>query len=91
MRALIAVAGLLGGCGRIGFDPAADATGPGDPSARLASITLWSAPVEPLTAPLSPDFDPGIASYAASVGLAMQSVQISAIPLDPTTTITIEG
>ncbi|MBA3456696.1 MAG: cadherin-like beta sandwich domain-containing protein [Deltaproteobacteria bacterium] len=92
MRVLIALAALLvGGCGRIGFDPTVDATGPGDPSARLASITLWSAPVEPLTAPLSPGFDPQIASYATSVGLALQSVRVSAIPIDPTTTITIEG
>ncbi len=84
------VAALSCGCGRIGFEPVSG-DGPGDPDARLASITLWARPGDPLAPPMAPAFAPEIASYAAEVGLARSTVQVSAIPLDPATTITIES
>ena len=79
---------VAAGCGRVGFDPLDD---PGDPSARLASIDLWVAPEVRLAAPLSPTFDPAVASYACDVGLVLQSIRVSAVPIDPSTTITIDG
>lgn len=89
MRLLVvsAVATVLGACGRLGFDEIS----PGDPSARLAAIELWVSPDERLDVPMFPAFQPQVGSYAVEVGLVLQRVQVSARPVEPTTTITIEG
>jgi hypothetical protein len=97
----LVLASSAAGCGRIGFDPSAVGPGvdasvgtDGDSAAssgQLASITLWLDEATPLVNPLSPAFDPGISGYTVEVGLALQSVRVSAVPIEPTTTITIDG
>ena len=78
----VVVLASLAACGRIDFEPA---------DASLASITLWAAPTTQLADPLSPGFAPATTTYAVDVGITMQAVLISATPVDPDTTITIEN
>ena len=78
----VVVLASLAACGRIDFEPA---------DASLASITLWATPTAQLADPLSPGFDPATTTYAVDVGLTMQAVLISATPVDPDKTITIEN
>lgn len=77
-------------CGRLGFEDVADGDrGPGAFEARLSAITLWAEAAVPLNAAIA--FSPDVASYMVEVGVSMESVRLSAIPLDPDTAITIEA
>lgn len=99
---VVAVVGLvaLAACGfeikafGTEFDAGADTDADADAATGvplLLSIDLWSAPGVPLGVGLSPVFESQLVNYSAAVSVFRRGVLVSAVPIDPTTTITIAG